>query len=153
MTDDRFHIDRVSAYNNALPDDSGVPWFSETSDHSLLNLALCLACNLADPGLTAALAGPRALADSADDLERISHRADVDAPTRVSMLHVARLLRTHDAPKPEEPADHYAINLGSDSAADITETITQAVDAGGSLRITDYDGRVAVYHWHAEETS
>ncbi|MFY7065977.1 hypothetical protein ACOQFV_08960 [Nocardiopsis changdeensis] len=49
--------------------------------------------------------------------------------------------------------DRFHIDLSEDSNADITETITQAVAAGGSLHITDYDGRVAVYHWHSEEIS
>lgn len=96
MTNDRFHIDRVAAYNATLPDHSGMPWHREASDSSRLTQALGLACNLHDPGLTAALTRARGLADSADDLERISHRPDVDAPTRVSMLRVACMLRDHE---------------------------------------------------------
>lgn len=93
MTNDRFHIDRVSAYSNTLPDDSGMPWHNPTSDPNRLNNALCLANNLHNPDLIASLTkNLGGLADAADDLERISRQPDVDAPTRVSMLYVARML-------------------------------------------------------------
>lgn len=93
----RFHLDRVSAYVSTLPDDSGMPWFSEASDHSRLQQALCVAANLHNPDLTAALTKTRSTNESADDLERIAD--SVDEPTAVSMRRVARTLREYT---PEE---------------------------------------------------
>lgn len=98
----RFHIDRVSDYVNTLPDDSGMPWFSETSDHSRLIQALCLACNLHNPDLIAALTKTRTVNDSANDLERIARSEDLDESTARSMGYVAKGLRTYAAGHQEE---------------------------------------------------
>lgn len=93
----RFHIDRVSDYAGTFPErhNSGTLRFSETSDYSRLNNALCVAVNLHNPQLTAALTKNRSTGESADDLERIAGRDDVDEPTRQSMRRVARILREH----------------------------------------------------------
>lgn len=99
MTISRTHLDRVSDYAGTLPErhDSGMPWFSETSDHSRLIQALCLACNLHNPDLIVALTKTRTATDSADDLDRISCNGDVDADTARAMGHVAEGLRAYDA--------------------------------------------------------
>lgn len=97
MTISRTHIDRVNAYVNGLPDDSGMPWFSETSDHSRLIQALCLAANLHNPDLIVALTKTRSVTDSADDLDTIADRKGMDADTARSMRHVAEGLRSYDA--------------------------------------------------------
>lgn len=98
-TTDRFHIDRVSDYGATLGDDSGMPWFSESSDHSRLVQALGLAANLHNPALVKALTRSRTLADSADDLERIANQADMEEPARLSMRRVARILRDYEEPR------------------------------------------------------